>query len=131
MLEDDTKPKEILTPEQDKNLLAFMEQDKVYQKYHDEVIILLGTGLRVAEFCGLNRTILDFKDKSVNVMHQLLKDSEIEYYIETPKTKSGVRQIPMTEEVCQAVNGKIKITKKVGLTITSYGNDKLPAGYLF
>ena len=29
------------------------------------------------------------------------------------------------------VNGKIKITKKVGLTITTYGNDKLPAGYLF
>jgi len=29
------------------------------------------------------------------------------------------------------VNGKIKITKKVGLTITTYGNDKLPTGYLF
>ena len=29
------------------------------------------------------------------------------------------------------VNGKIKITKKVGLTITSYGNDRLPTGYLF
>lgn len=131
VLEDDTKPKKILTPEQEKNLLAFMDQDKVYQKYRDEVIILLETGLRVSEFCGLNRTVLDFKDKSVNVMHRLLKDSEIGYYIETPKTKSGVRQIPMTEEVCQAVNGKIKITKKVGLTITTYGNDKLPAGYLF
>ncbi|MFR6098911.1 MAG: hypothetical protein ACLUIS_02115 [Longibaculum sp.] len=46
-------------------------------------------------------------------MHQLLKDSEIGYYIETPKTKSSVRQIPMTEEVCQAVNGKIKITKRL------------------
>ena len=108
-----------------------MEQNKVYQKYHDEVIILLETRLCVSEFCGLNRTVLDFKDKSVNVMHQLLKDSEIGYYIETPKPKSGVRQIPMTEEVCQAVNGKIKITKKVGLAITTYGNDKLPAGYLF
>ena len=31
----------------------------------------------------------------------------------------------------QGVNGKIKITKKVGLTITSYGNDRLPTGYLF
>ena len=33
--------------------------------------------------------------------------------------------------VSQIVNGKIKITKKVGLTITTYGNDKLPTGYLF
>ena len=30
-----------------------------------------------------------------------------------------------------SVNGKIKITKKVGLTITTYGNDRLPTGYLF
>lgn len=29
------------------------------------------------------------------------------------------------------VNGKIKITKKVGLTITTYGNDRLLTGYLF
>ena len=29
------------------------------------------------------------------------------------------------------VNGKIKITKKVGLTIATYGNDSLPTGYLF
>ena len=33
--------------------------------------------------------------------------------------------------ISRTVNGKIKITKKVGLTITTYGNDKLPAGYLF
>ena len=34
-------------------------------------------------------------------------------------------------ELIPYVNGKIKITKKVGLTITSYGNDRLPTGYLF
>ncbi len=125
VLEDDTKPKEILTPEQEKNLLAFMEQDKVYQKYRDEVIILLGTGLRVSEFCGLNRNVLDFKDKSVNVMHQLLKDSEIGYYIETPKTKSGVRQIPMTEEVCQAFKRVLKKRGKVKTIAIDGYNDFL------
>ena len=34
--------------------------------------------------------------------HQLLSSKETDYYIETPKTKSGVRDIPMSEEVKQA-----------------------------
>src|SRR5699024_9885506 len=33
---------------------------------------------------------------------QLLRDTEIGYYIETPKTKSGERQVPMVEEAYQA-----------------------------
>lgn len=30
------------------------------------------------------------------------------YYVETPKTKNGIRQIPMTEEVCQALKRVLK-----------------------
>lgn len=107
VIEDDRKPKEALTPEQVDSLLAFMEQDAVYKKYRDEVIILLGTGLRISEFCGLT-TALDFKNRSINVDHQLLRDAEIGYYIETPKTKNGIRQIPMSEEVFQALKRVMK-----------------------
>src|SRR5699024_11429667 len=53
VLEDNSEPKVILTPEQEEKLLAFMEQDKTYSKYYDEVVILLETGLRISEFCGL------------------------------------------------------------------------------
>lgn len=65
ILEDDTKPKEILTSEQEESLLLFAENDKTYQKNCDEIIILLGTGLRISELCGLTVTDLDFK-KSTN-----------------------------------------------------------------
>ena len=37
-------------------------------------------------------------NRIINVEHQLLKDNEIGYYIETPKTKKGERQLPMTLE---------------------------------
>ena len=108
ILEDDTKPKEILTPEQEKNLLLFAENDKTYKKICDEIIILLGTGLRISEFCGLTVTDLDFKNRLINVDHQLLRNKEIGYYIDVPKTKSGIRQLPMTEEVYQAFQRVLK-----------------------
>ena len=40
VLEDDTEQKVILTPEQEEHLLAFMEKDKIYSKYYDEVVLL-------------------------------------------------------------------------------------------
>lgn len=107
IIEDDRERKAALTPKQEESLLAFMEQDTVYRKYRDEVIILLGTGLRISEFCGLT-TALDFKNRQINVDHQLLRDADIGYYIETPKTKNGIRQIPMSEEVYQALKRVLK-----------------------
>lgn len=102
VLEDDTTPKEPLTPEQEESLLAFVLRDKVYRKYYDELVILLGTGLRISELCGLTETDIDFLNGTVNVDHQLLRSPEIGYYIEVPKTESGIRQIPMSEKVTQA-----------------------------
>ena len=44
VIEDDTEPKVPLTPAQEESFLSFAQNDKVYQKYYDELIILLGTG---------------------------------------------------------------------------------------
>ena len=49
VLEDDTEPKEPLSPTQEAAFLSFVQHDKVYQKYYDEIIILLGTGLRISD----------------------------------------------------------------------------------
>lgn len=48
VIEDDAEPKVSLTAEQEESLLFFMQGDSVYQIYHDEVVILLGTGLRIS-----------------------------------------------------------------------------------
>ncbi len=48
VIEDDRERKAALTSKQEESLLAFMEQDAVYKKYRDEVIILLGTRLRIS-----------------------------------------------------------------------------------
>lgn len=107
VLEDDTEEKVALTQEQEDRLLAFAGSDPVYRKYCDEIIVLLGTGLRVSELCGLT-VDLDFENRRIDVDHQLLRDSELGYYVDAPKTKNGVRQIPMSEKVYQALKRAVK-----------------------
>src|SRR5699024_2178601 len=52
VIDDDTVPKIALTKEQGEKLLAFAKADKTYSKNHDEILILLKTGLRISEFGG-------------------------------------------------------------------------------
>ena len=101
IIEDDREKKQALSPEQVESLLDFAANDPTYKKYVDEIIILLETGLRISEFCGLT-TNLDFAGRMIYIDHQLLRDTENGYYIETPKTKSGGREVPMTEKAYQA-----------------------------
>ena len=108
VIENDTEPKIALTEEQEKALLSFVKTDKVYQKYYDDILILLKTGLRISELCGLTVADIDFINEVVVIDHQLLKNKEVGYYIETPKTKSGIRQVPLSQEAIQAFHRVIK-----------------------
>lgn len=107
VLEDDTEEKIALAQEQEDSLLAFAAGDPVYRKYCDEIIVLLGTGLRISELCGLT-VDLDFANRQINVDHQLLRDSEAGYYVDVPKTKSGARQVPMSDKVYEALKRAVK-----------------------
>lgn len=111
VLEDNSGPKIILTPEQEAKMLTFMAMDKIYSQYYDEVVILLETGLRISESCGLTMNI-DMTNRIINVDHQLMKDKEIGYYIATPKTKNGIRQLPMTETAYRAFQRVLRNREK-------------------
>lgn len=126
VIEDDTEPKTPLTPEQEASLLSFAQDDPTYQKYYDELVILLGTGLRISELCGLTDSNLDFEGRTILIDHQLLRNTETGYYIETPKTKSGIRQIPMNASVYEAF-GRVQKRRKAAtpVVIGGYG------GFLF
>ncbi len=102
VIEDDTEPKVPLTAEQEESLLSFMQGDSIYRKYYDEVAILLGTGLRVSELCGLTEADIDLEKRIISVDHQLLRSAETGYYIEKPKTQNGIRKIPMSGKVYEA-----------------------------
>lgn len=124
ILDDTQKEKTALSLEQEEALLTFAKSDRTYKKYYDELVILLETGLRISEFCGLDLNVaVDMKNKSILVEHQLLKDTETGYYIEKPKTKSGIREIPMTDKAYDAFQRLIKSRKKTEpIVIDGYSN---------
>ena len=69
--------------------------------------VLLGAGCRVGEIVGLRWADCDFDENLISVNHNLiyrLQDSgKCEYHITTPKSKSGIRIIPMLSEVKMAL----------------------------
>ena len=95
----DCVTRESITRAQERAFLKFIQEDKCYCKYYDGIFILFKTGLRVSEFCGLTLSDIDFKKSRIRVDHQLQRTREMEYIIEKPKTESGERFVPMSNEV--------------------------------
>lgn len=126
VISDDSKQREALTEDEEERLLEFAETDKTYSQYYDVIVVLLNTGLRISELCGLTVSDLDFTNKLINVDHQLLHSKEHGFYIDTPKTKSGIRQIPMNKKAYDALQRVVKQCKDMQTdTIDGY------SGFLF
>ena len=61
----DSQKRIAMTEEQRELWMGFIREDKTYCKYYDEFVVLLGTGIRVSEFCGLTKNDLDFQTPHV------------------------------------------------------------------
>lgn len=99
----DSVHRDAMSPEDQEVWMTFIRDDRTYGRYYDEFVVLLGTGLRVSELCGLTLNDLDFDRRRIRVDHQLVRERGGRYYVEKTKTRSGVRFIPMTEEVFESL----------------------------
>lgn len=104
----DSVTREAVTRKQERDYLKFVKEDQHFCKYYDAIFILFKTGLRISEFCGLTMADIDFKNRKIRVSHQLQRTSQMEYIIEAPKTESGNRFIPMTDDVLECFQHIIK-----------------------
>lgn len=95
----DSQKRIAMTEEQQELWMGFIREDKTYAKYYDEFVVLLETGMRVSEFCGLTKSDLDFQNRKIRVDKQLVRERGGKYYVEKTKTQCGCHFIPMTEEV--------------------------------
>lgn len=95
----DTVARQAITPENQVKFMKFIEEDDHYHIYYDPIFILLNTGLRISEFCGLTVKDIDFENNLIHVNHQLQRTRQMEYVIEPTKTNAGTRDLPMTPEV--------------------------------
>lgn len=123
----DSVTREAITKKQEREFLGFIQSDEHFSRYYDGIYILLHTGLRISEFCGLTMGDIDFKEMRINVDHQLQRKRDMTYVIEPTKTSSGTRMVPMTKEVADCFRRILanRIKPKVEPMIDGY------TGFLF
>ena len=113
------KPKRhALTYEQQKAFMKYTAESPVYNHWLPLFVTLLGTGCRIGEVIGLRWEDVDFEERIISINHNLIyriQDSgKCEFHITTPKTKSGIRTIPMFDEVYEALMQEEDQQKETG-----------------
>lgn len=103
------KPKRhALSVSEQEAFVEFTKSHSVYSHWMPLFTVLLGTGCRVGEIVGLTWDDCDFKNGIININHSLIYrpdeyTGKSGFYISTPKTKAGEREIPMFEAVRKAL----------------------------
>lgn len=119
---ENTHKKALSKSEQD-SLIRYIQGHNVYKKWLNMTIFLLGTGCRIGEACGLIWDDCDSKNNLIFIKRSLnyTPDEHSQKYtwsISTPKTKSGVREIPMLPEVKKLLNDERTRQMREGFNTT-------------
>ena len=98
-------------------LSAFLEYaEKSSYRPHFLTIskFMLSTGLRVGEAAGLTWDDIDFVQKTISVDKQMLyrkrNSAGNGFFISTPKTNAGVRQVPITDQLEKLLKAHMEST---------------------
>ena len=106
---DDSKKRKPLSRQKQEEFLAFMEE--FGPRYYNDVVILIETGMRVSELYGLTMRDVDMVNKTIHVRKQLYRLNAT-YYLDPPKSNSGVRDIPMSPKCCEAFQRVLENRRK-------------------
>lgn len=102
----DTEKRKALTVAEQELFLDFLRRNHQYNHWYPIFAVMVGTGLRVGEVTGLRWCDIDLKENLIDVNHTLVYYNHAEngcyFNINTPKTKAGVRNVPMLEFVKKA-----------------------------
>ena len=81
------------------------KQQELYMRYAERsylrnlLQLAMCTGMRNGELRGLLWSDVDFKRKVIHIRHNLITSSKDGVKMDTPKTRTSTRDIPMTEKV--------------------------------
>ena len=107
-----------LTVPQQKAFMNYVRNDHRYEGWKPVLTVLLGTDMRIGECLGLRWEDLDFEKRTISVNHNLvhrkIDESGLNVHINSPKTISGIRTIPMIREVYDAFLDEYQIQKITG-----------------
>lgn len=81
-----------------KLITAFEGQSTKYETYFK---LVLATGLRRGEACGLKWSDINWRKRTIHVQRGVVKLSHQESITKDPKTSSGDRMVYLSKEMCQ------------------------------
>lgn len=109
--------KKALKVAQQKRLMEFVKSDTTYNAYCPMLTVMLGTGARCGELVGLTWDDVDMEKKEIHIRRTLVyKDygDGLKLHVSTPKTKSGIRTIPMSDGVYNAFAQQKELNSLLG-----------------
>lgn len=117
----DTEKRKALTMEQEKLFFDYIQRNPKYLHWYPVFFVMANTGMRVGEITGLRWCDIDEEHGTISVNHTLVyynhrDDKGCYYSINTPKTKAGEREIPMTEGVKEALRKEKEYQDLCGIT---------------
>ena len=127
VLIDDSVKRDALTPKQERDFLKFVKEDEYFCQFYDGIFILLKTGLRISELCGLTIRDIDLQERTIDIRKQLQYTGGKQAYIEQTKTTAGTRVLPMSDEVYEAFKRVVSSRKKPKIEMMIDG----VSGFLF
>lgn len=127
VLINDAVKRDALTAKQERDFLKFIKEDEYFSQFYDGIFILLKTGLRISELCGLTVCDIDLQERTVNVHKQLQYTGGKKAYIERTKTTAETRVLPMSDEVYEAFKRVVSSRKKPKIEMMIDGG----SGFLF
>ena len=103
----EVEKRKALTVAEQNLFMDFLKRTPQYNHWYPVFAVMLGTGMRVGETVGLRWCDINLDEGYIDVNHTLVYYSRGEglgckFAINTPKTKAGVRQIPMMDFVKDA-----------------------------
>ena len=105
-----SKKKEALTKEVQREFL----KGAVGQSYENQYRFILQTGLRTGELVGLRWSDVDFENRTISINRSMeYRHSVGEWRVGEPKSKSGYRTIPLTEEALNILLNQKEKNKQI------------------
>jgi len=114
-----TEKRYSLTKAEQELFLDYLKRTPQYLHWYPVFAVMLGTGMRVGETVGLRWCDIDLEEGNIDVNHTLI------YYnhatngcycnVHSPKTKTGIRHIPMLSFVREAFQQEKQYQKAKGI----------------
>jgi len=115
-----------LTIQQQRAFLNYIANEPVFSHWLPLFTVLLGTGCRIGEVIGLRWQDIDYENRIININHSVVyyavagaPTKKSVFQVSLPKTEAGIRDVPMMDEVYEALQQEYEYQRENGFNSTT------------